>query len=75
MPVCSQKNVLIKKRMLNELIEAPRIQLNLFPHNPPVVNGFKVTEVGLCQEVGGDWFDYIPYDDGRLNIIIVKLLI
>jgi phosphoserine phosphatase RsbU/P len=63
-----------KKRMLNELIEARKIQLNLFPQNPPNVPGFCISGIGLpCQEVGGDWYDYILYDDGRLGIVLADV--
>ena len=63
-----------KERMLNELNEARRIQLNLFPQNPPVVPNFNITGIGLpCEEVGGDWYDFIPYDDGRLGIVLADV--
>jgi sigma-B regulation protein RsbU (phosphoserine phosphatase) len=63
-----------KERMLDELKEARRIQLNLFPKNPPTIPGFKIEGMGLpCLEVGGDWYDYINLKDGRTGIVIADV--
>jgi sigma-B regulation protein RsbU (phosphoserine phosphatase) len=63
-----------KERMSEELQEARRIQLGLFPAQPPEVPGFAID--GRCipsREIGGDWFDYLPLDDGRLGIILADV--
>jgi sigma-B regulation protein RsbU (phosphoserine phosphatase) len=63
-----------KERALNELQEARRIQLNLFPKKPPTMPGFKIEGMGLpCLEVGGDWYDYINLKDGRLGIVLADV--
>ena len=63
-----------KERALNELQEARRIQLNLFPKRPPTLPGFKIEGMGLpCLEVGGDWYDYINLKDGRLGIVLADV--
>ena len=63
-----------KERALNELQEARRIQLNLFPKKPPTVPGFKIEGMGLpCLEVGGDWYDYISLKDGRVGIVLADV--
>lgn len=63
-----------KERMAKELLEAQRIQSSLFPENCPDIAGFIIE--GKCvpsQEVGGDWYDYIPLQDGRLAIVLADV--
>jgi sigma-B regulation protein RsbU (phosphoserine phosphatase) len=63
-----------KERMRKELIQAQRIQVGLFPDSPPSIPGFAVTGLCLpCQEVGGDWYDYIPLQDGRLAVVLADV--
>jgi sigma-B regulation protein RsbU (phosphoserine phosphatase) len=63
-----------KKRMQEELHEANRIQLGLFPGESAVVAGFTMSGVCLpCREVGGDWYDYIPLHDGRLAVVLADV--
>jgi sigma-B regulation protein RsbU (phosphoserine phosphatase) len=69
-----QRERMEKERMLAELSEAQRIQQALFPGEPPVIPRFAIH--GLCQpcqEVGGDWYDYIPLKDGRLAIVLADV--
>lgn len=54
--------------------EAQRIQLSLFPGHSPAISRFIVNGLCLpCQEVGGDWYDYIPLQDGRLAIVLADV--
>ena len=63
-----------KERMSNELQEAREIQLGLFPAHPPEVPGFAIEARCIpCREVGGDWFDYLALDDGRLGVILADV--
>ena len=65
------KERLEKERALDELNEARRIQLNLFPKSSPIIPGIKIVGTGIpCQEVGGDWYDYIKLKDGRYGIVL-----
>jgi sigma-B regulation protein RsbU (phosphoserine phosphatase) len=60
-----------KERMTKDLSEAQRIQQALFPGEAPALPGFAVNGLCLpCQEVGGDWYDYIPLRDGRLATVL-----
>ena len=69
-----QRERLEKERMAKELEEAHEIQSGLFPINAPKAPGFEVTGVCLpCREVGGDWYDYIPLDDGRLAVVLADV--
>ncbi len=63
-----------KERMARELDEARRVQLSLFPSQAPDLAGFEVTGLCLpCQEVGGDWYDYIPLQEGRLALVLADV--
>lgn len=63
-----------KERMSNELLEARGIQLGLFPAHSPEVPGFAIEARCIpCREVGGDWFDYLALDDGRLGVILADV--
>jgi phosphoserine phosphatase RsbU/P len=68
------KEKLEKERMSNELKDARNIQVNLFPKNPPQIPGFNITGICLpCLEVGGDWYDFIPLQDGKLGIVLADV--
>ncbi len=63
-----------KERMRKDLNDAQRIQLGLFPREAPVVAGCTVEGLCLpCQEVGGDWYDYIPLQHGRLAVVLADV--
>ena len=63
-----------KERMSRELEEARAVQFGLFPGDCPKIDGFEITGVCLpCQEVGGDWYDYVPLDDGRLGVVLADV--
>lgn len=66
-----QKERRERQRMSKELDEARVIQRSLFPADPQEVTGAEVRGLCLpCQEVGGDWYDFIPCRDGRLGIAL-----
>lgn len=58
-------------RMSNELAAARSVQLQLIPETPPVTPGYVVESVYLpASEVGGDFFQVRPADDGSLLIVV-----
>jgi len=60
-----------KERMARELARARQIQTSLLPGRDLAIPGFEITSVCLpCNEVGGDWFDYIPLRDGRVALVL-----
>ena len=60
-----------ERRMESELSQANEIQRNLLPSRPPHVPGYELAGFNLpCRTVGGDYFDYIPYADGRLAVLV-----
>ena len=63
-----------KERMISELNEARSVQLSLFPDWTPDFPGFEITGLCIpCREVGGDWFDYIPLQDGKLALVLADV--
>lgn len=63
-----------KNRMAKELEEARTVQRSLFPNHIPELSGFEISGLCVpCNEVGGDWFDYIPLEDGKLGLVLADI--
>ncbi len=63
-----------RTRMQKELEIARRVQLGLLPREEPRLPGFELS--GICKpalEVGGDYFDFIRLQDGKLGIAIADV--
>jgi serine phosphatase RsbU (regulator of sigma subunit) len=60
-----------EKVMEVELSQASDLQRSLLPTDVPVVNGYQLAGLNLpCRTVGGDYYDFIPYADGRLTLLV-----
>lgn len=60
-----------EKLMESELAQASEIQQSLLPPEAPVLNGYDVAGYNLpCRTVGGDYFDFLRYKDGRLGLVV-----
>ncbi|MFI7412930.1 SpoIIE family protein phosphatase [Streptomyces sp. NPDC049627] len=50
------------------------LQRSLLPSHPPVTGGLEVASryqpAGASAEVGGDWFDVIPLEDGKTALVV-----
>jgi phosphoserine phosphatase len=60
-----------KKQLESALALARDIQQNLLPKHPPRLPGYDIA--GWCRptdETGGDCFDFMPLDDGRLAVTV-----
>jgi sigma-B regulation protein RsbU (phosphoserine phosphatase) len=58
-------------RMQEQLRLAADLQARLLPSAPPEVLGYDVAGWSLSSEaVGGDYFDFIPLEDGRLGFAV-----
>ena len=69
-----QQERLEKERMNREVQEARVIQEALLPKTPPFIPGFSIA--GLSSPagvVGGDWYDFIPLDDGRWGLVLADV--
>ena len=59
-----------EERLSSEFEAARTIQSLLVPTNAPAVAGFRIESVYLpAQEVGGDFFQVLPEDDGSLLLV------
>jgi serine phosphatase RsbU (regulator of sigma subunit) len=53
-----------------EIERARRIQTDLLPTSVPDVEGLALDQrIEFLGEMGGDYYDYIPFGDGRLGIV------
>lgn len=60
-----------RERMAKELEIARNVQMSLLPKSDPHLPGCDIA--GTCipaLEVGGDYYDYVIHDDGRLGVTI-----
>lgn len=63
-----------KRRLEEELRIAREIQMSLLPQGPLKIPGLSVA--ALCapaREVGGDYYDLLPLEDGRLGLLIADV--
>ncbi len=60
-----------EKLMELELSQASEIQETLLPKEAPVYEGYEFAGYNLpCRTVGGDYYDFLPYSDGRLGLVV-----
>lgn len=62
------------QRLQAELALAAEVQRSLLPVAAPVVQGFQVS--GVCrpaQQVGGDYYDFVPLDQHRTGLAIADV--
>ena len=57
-----------------EAQEARVIQQALLPKSSPYIPGFVVSGLSVpARAVGGDWYDFIPFPDGRWGIVLADV--
>ncbi len=60
-----------EKLMASELEQAAEIQRQFLPASAPVMPGLELAGYNAaCRTVGGDYYDYLPYPDNRVGIVI-----
>ena len=63
-----------KKKLESELLIAREIQQGLLPSMLPEIKGFEISAVNISsKQVGGDYYDVIPTDDGNFIIAIADV--
>ncbi|MFA6456197.1 MAG: SpoIIE family protein phosphatase [Bacteroidota bacterium] len=63
-----------KKKLESELLIAREIQQGLLPRTLPDIPGFDIAALNISsKQVGGDYYDAIPTDDGRFIIAIADV--
>jgi serine phosphatase RsbU (regulator of sigma subunit) len=66
-----QAQVRERERIEQELRTAQYIQHSLLPEEVPFLAGWRLTRYYQpAREVGGDFYDFLPFEDGRLGIVI-----
>jgi phosphoserine phosphatase RsbU/P len=57
--------------MALELAQASEIQQNLLPAHAPSLDGYDIAGLNVpCRTVGGDYYDFAAYQDGKLALVI-----
>ncbi|HEX9412345.1 MAG TPA: SpoIIE family protein phosphatase, partial [Ktedonobacterales bacterium] len=60
-----------RARIEQELSTARRIQLTLLPKEVPTLAGWQLAAYYQpAREVGGDFYDFLPFADGRLGLVL-----
>lgn len=60
--------------MSREAQEARAMQQSLLPKSSPYLPGFVISGVTLpASAVGGDWYDFISFPDGRLGVVLADV--
>jgi sigma-B regulation protein RsbU (phosphoserine phosphatase) len=63
-----------REKMEKELTLAAQIQKDFMPKQNPACDNFDISGVNVpCYQVGGDYYDFIPIDPGRLGIAIADV--
>jgi len=66
--------VLEKQHLEHHMALARQVQASLLPSGPPRVPGYELNGVNVpTMEIGGDYFDYLPLDDGRLGLVVADV--
>jgi len=71
MVLAQQAQVSERERIEQELRTAREIQQTFLPKDVPALPGWQlVPYYQSAREVGGDFYDFLPFEDGRLGLVI-----
>ncbi|HEV3205921.1 MAG TPA: GAF domain-containing SpoIIE family protein phosphatase [Terriglobales bacterium] len=63
-----------RRRMTREEHEARSIQQALLPKSSPYIPGFAISGLSIpAGAVGGDWYDFISFDDGCWGLVLADV--
>jgi len=63
-----------REHLSREAHEARTIQQALLPKTTPLIPGFSVSGLSIpVGAVGGDWYDFIPLDEGRWGLVLADV--
>jgi len=69
-----QKERQAREAMSREAHEARAIQQALLPKSSPYVPGFAISGLSIpAGAVGGDWYDFIPLEQGRWGLVLADV--
>ncbi len=70
----AQRDLIEKERIARELEIAREIQTSILPDQFPSGDKFEIAGVyRSAREVGGDYYDFIEFDDNRLGIVVADV--
>lgn len=65
------KHISERQRLKGEFDTAHYVQMSFLPKSSPAIEGVDISSVCLsAKEIGGDYFDFIKYDENRFAFII-----
>jgi len=65
------EEILEKRKLEEELSIAKRIQQTFLPREKPQLSGFDISGINIpSEEVGGDYYDFIPIIENQIGIAI-----
>jgi sigma-B regulation protein RsbU (phosphoserine phosphatase) len=65
------EEILEKRKLEEELSIAKRIQQSFLPRKRPQLSGFDISGINIpSEEVGGDYYDFIPIIENQIGIAI-----
>jgi serine phosphatase RsbU (regulator of sigma subunit) len=68
------EEILEKRRLEEELSIAKRIQKTFLPQKRPQLPGFDISGINIpSEEVGGDYYDFIPITESQIGIVIADV--
>jgi phosphoserine phosphatase RsbU/P len=71
---CFQSERAERAALDREAQEARVIQQALLPKSSPYIPGFVVSGLSVpAHAVGGDWYDFIPFPDGRWGLVLADV--
>src|SRR3984885_13636328 len=63
-----------RETMSREAADARLMQQALLPKSSPYIPGFAISGLSVpASAVGGDWYDFIPFPDGRLGLVLADV--
>jgi len=63
-----------EKLYAKELSQAAQIQQGLLPASAPIVPGYELSGYNAaCRTVGGDYYDFLPFPDGTIGLIVADV--
>jgi sigma-B regulation protein RsbU (phosphoserine phosphatase) len=63
-----------REQMSRDAVEAHAIQRALLPKASPFVSGYAISGAWApARTVGGDWFDYVPLEDGKWGLVLADV--
>lgn len=67
-------NLVEKKQLDDQLKTAQAIQEHLLPPDAPQVAGYDIANLYLpAFEIGGDYYDFFPLNDGQLGLVVADV--